>query len=254
MNLRRAAFMLLTTALLPLPAAAQWQNGDLALRTSGSVARSGDGLRVDLVALSGIPGPFSAQVAYRFKEQVTVKDEEGAETTAIRERVVTRARGPVTDYLDAFATVLVDDTFHFGQSSVGGRYDVEVTIYSGAGGNRLATLVSCVAFEPPDALAASGSTDPCTLSLRGIRRVVAPGWITFDGTFPVRGRYSLVVSRDNRILGMADTGVMVTGGHEVDINAPFLQSLAGQTVDILLHNRDLGLSTTLARVTIPSES
>ena len=58
---------------LSAPAWAQWQNSNLALRTTGSVLRSGDALRVELVAFETVNGPFSTQVTYRFRQPVTVK-------------------------------------------------------------------------------------------------------------------------------------------------------------------------------------
>ena len=75
------------TALLflvtSISAQAQWQDGNLALKTNGSVFKSGEQLKVEIVALEAIPEPFYAQVSYSYQVKVkkTVETEKDGKTT-----------------------------------------------------------------------------------------------------------------------------------------------------------------------------
>jgi len=252
MQARLAAFVAGMLLTAPAAARAQYYN-DLALRTNGSVVRAGDTLKVELIALADFTVPFSAQVSYRYNETITVRDEDGHESQAVRERVLTRAPTPVIDAIARLGSVLLDDTFSFGHGSRTGRYSVEVAILTGAAGRRAATIGTCVTFVDPEATPEERSRqlEGCSLALHGVARVTGPGWITFEGIFPSEGRYSLVLVRDNRALSLVEYGGVPIGPRLLDLTSPALASLAGQTIDIVLHNHELARSTTLARLTVP---
>ena len=127
--LRAATAAALVAAFALAPAAGvAWQGNMLAVRTSRGILRPGDTLRVELLALDTVFGPFRARVRYRFAERVTVRDEEGGERQELRERVLVRSPGAAIESLAPGQTVLLDDTFHLGSSSEPGAYQVEVDI------------------------------------------------------------------------------------------------------------------------------
>jgi len=231
---------------LSAPAWAQWQNSNLALRTTGSVLRSGDALRVELVAFETVNGPFSTQVTYRFRQPVTVKDKEGHVTTSMEQRVVARPPGPTIDILGESQSVLLDDTFHFGQDSTPGRYQVEVTILAPGRASVLSTIRSCVVYQDEGPV-----SDGCGFALTGIKRVNADGWITLDGTFSDGGAYRAALVRDGRVTMRFDAGVYATSPHELDLTSTGLVGLAGQTFDLIVHDYRSNQSATLARLVVP---
>jgi hypothetical protein len=229
-----------------VPAWAQWQNNNLAVRTTGSVLRSGDALRVELVAFETVNGPFSTQVTYRFRQPVTVKDEEGHVTTSMEQRVVTRPPGPTIDVLSESQSVVLDDTFHLGQESTPGRYLVEVTILAPGRASVLSTIRSCVAYQNDGPV-----SDACGFAVTGIKRVNADGWLTLDGTFPDGGAYRAALVRDGRVIARLDGGVYATAPHEMDLTSTAFVSLAGQTLDLIVHDYRSNQSATLARLAVP---
>jgi hypothetical protein len=229
-----------------VPAGAQWENSNLAVRTSGSVLRSGDVVKVELLAFETVNGPFSTQVTYRFRQPVTVKDEDGHVTTTLEERVVTRPPGPTIDVLSESQSVVLDDTFHLGQGSTPGRYLVEVSILGPGRAYGLSTIRSCVMYQgdgPP--------ADACGFAVTGVKRVNADGWLTLDGMFPDSGTYRAALMRDGRVIARLDTGVNLAAPHEMDLASPLLVALAGQTFDLVVHDYRSNQSATLARLVVP---
>ena len=122
-----ALTLVATFAFTPVAGVA-WQGNMLAVRTNDGILRPGDTLRVELVALDTVYGPFRARVRYRFAERVTVRDEEGRERQELQERILVRSPGAAIESLAPGQTVLLDDTFHLGSSSLPGTYSVEVDI------------------------------------------------------------------------------------------------------------------------------
>src|SRR5262245_58749713 len=114
--------------LLSTEARAQWQNGNLAIKTNGNVFQSGDQLKVEIIALESINEPFSAQVAYSFFEKVEEKDEQGKVQEKQVERTRRREAGPVFESLGKDQSLVLDDAFHFGDASPVGRYTIQVKI------------------------------------------------------------------------------------------------------------------------------
>jgi len=229
-----------------VPAWAQWQNNNLAVRTTGSLLRSGDALRVELVAFETVNGPFSTQVTYRFRQPVAVKDEDGHVTTSMEQRVVTRPPGPTIDVLGESQSVVLDDTFHLGQESTPGRYLVEVTILAPGRASALSTIRSCVVYQNE-----APAVEACGFTVTGIKRVNAEGWLTLDGTFPDGANYRAALVRDGRMIARFDTGVYATAPHELDLTSTALVGLAGQTFDLIVHDYRSNQTATLARLMVP---
>ena len=113
-------------AMMAIPARAQWQNGNLTVRTNGNVFQSGDQLKVEILALDTIPEQFYTQVAYTFDETVEEKDKDVKTTEKLVERSRKRSASPLLDRMEKYQALVVDDTFHFGEVSPTGRYTVEV--------------------------------------------------------------------------------------------------------------------------------
>jgi hypothetical protein len=121
--LTRAA-LVASLGSLGLAGMALAQGPVVALRTNASVARPGDCLRLEALALDYVAGPLSAQVTYRYAAPLAVKDEDGRETVSTRTAEVRRPAGPVIDALNRLQLLLLDDTFCFGQGGSPGPYDV----------------------------------------------------------------------------------------------------------------------------------
>jgi hypothetical protein len=231
---------------LPGTASAQWQNNNLALKTNGSLFQPGDQLKVEIVALEQIVGPFATRVTYRYAGTVTVKDEKGGETVREEQQMRARPAGPFIELMNRFQVLVVDDTLHFGEDSPRGVYSIEVAVFAPDLGNRVATLRSCVVLAGGEELDRG-----CGLSLRGITRVNPGASIVFDGNFPAYGLYSALLVRDNRILGQLDASIVTIGPHELEVSTPALVRRSGFTFDILIHDQLTNASATLTKVTIP---
>lgn len=242
------ASALLVLLLLAAPdARAQWQGGNLAVKTNGNDFRSGDQLKVEIIALKDIAESFYTRVSYSFYERIKVKDEDGAETEKDELRTRAREAGAVVERLRQFQTVTLDDTFNFGEGSIPGRYTVEVGVFNGFTNERVATLRTCVFYLPR-----GGRSDECSPSLRALRRANSEVWLTFDGTFSERARYSATLLAGGKVVKFIDYGVVATSRQELNISSEDLAGIGGRTFDLLLHDHDTGSATTLARMTVPS--
>ena len=245
--LRAATAAAVVAASVLTPAAGiAWQGNMLAVRTSGDVLRPGDTLRVELLALDHVFGPFRAQVRYRFSERVTIRDEEGGERQEQRERVLVRPPGAAIESLAPGQTVLLDDTFHLGSSSVPGAYQVEVDILDLGLDRPSDTVRACACLlddEPPET--------SCAFLLTGVSRINTGDWLTLAGIFPVHGWYQGALVRDGRVITLLQTGIYSTSRTELELTSPILLQLAGQTVDLVVHDPASNASATLSRLVIP---
>ena len=246
MNVRRWLLTSATVLCCSTAALAQWQNGDLALRTNGNLFRSGDTLRVELVALGPIFGPLSVQVRYRLAEEVQVVDKDGARSTQSRPRLVTRPAGPPVERLDAYQLLLLDDTLHFGEDSPEGCFPVEAVVFLADDARPATTLRTCVCLADSHDLPAS-----CAPYVRSLKEARSDEWLIFDGLFAAEGLYSLVLlSDDGRILHVPP-GVTATTPDEMQVLSPLLRPARARAVDLLVHDHRSERSTTLGRFSLP---
>ena len=225
---------------------AQWQGGNLALKTNGNDFRSGDQLKVEVIALKAITEPFFTQVSYSYVEPVRVKDEDGKETIKHEVRTRRRDAGPVIEGLKQFQSVALDDTFNFGEGSITGRYTAEVAVFNGYTKERVATLRSCVFYLPQ-----GGRGDECAPFLRALKRAHSDQWLSFEGAFSERGRYSAALLLGGKVVRYVEYGVTTSGRHELNISSGDLAGIGGQTYDLLVHDHDANSSSTLLRVAVP---
>ncbi|HXG65825.1 MAG TPA: hypothetical protein VNO70_12025 [Blastocatellia bacterium] len=235
------------TLTLAQEARSQLRDGNLAIKTNGNVFQAGDQLKVELLALEAITEPFFTQVSYKFTETVKVKDESGSESTKEEERTRSRQPGPVLESLDKFRSLVLDDTFHFGEGSLTGRYTVEVAVFRAYTRERVAMLRSCVFYQEADRQGRA-----CPTYLRGLKRAESEVWWTFEGSFAEQGRYSAVLFNGGKVVAFIEVGVYASGPQELSISSDALSGTAGRTLDILIHDHKGNTSSTLARVTIPS--
>ncbi|HKX33668.1 MAG TPA: hypothetical protein VJ302_38670 [Blastocatellia bacterium] len=228
-------------------ARAQWQNGNLAIKTNGNVFQSGDQLKVEILALESITESFSAQVSYSYFETVEEKDENGTIQEKQVEQTRRREAGPVLESMARDQSLVLDDAFHFGDGSPAGRYTVQVRILQAYTRRPLATLRTCVFYQT-----VSKTPGECDLHLSSLKRVTHEMFLTFDGHFKEVGRYTVVLFRGGKLIKQLPTGGYLSGSREFNLASDALGGTAGQTFDILVHDHLHGLSSTLARVTIPS--
>jgi hypothetical protein len=229
-------------------AEAQWQNGYIALRTNGNVFQSGDQVKLELIALESITDNFYTVVSYSYSETVEEKDKDGK----VEHKRVTRTRkrepGPVLQSMGKHQSLVLDTAFHFGDASPAGLYTVEVGIFQAYTRQQLATLRTCVFFD-----SSSSRGDGCSFYLRALRRVNGDGFLTFDGNFrDGSGNYSVLLLRGEKVELHIDAGAYTNGAREFNLVSDSLGRAAGQTYDILVVDKTRLVSTTLARVTIPS--
>jgi hypothetical protein len=236
----------LATLILAAAADAEWQSNKLALRTSGSVLRSGDTLRVELLALDTIYGPFATQVRYRYPEWVTERDEDGYERRVQQERLLVRPPGPQIDALAPQQTLLLDDTFHLGSGSTPGAYRVEVELLGVGREGRLETVRTCSLLQDDGPLQEGRG-----FVITGVERVNDDEWLTLDGRFPEDGWYYASLLRDGRVVGLLDSGVFSVGVTDLEVASPLLARLAGQTIDMVVHDLRSNSSATLSRLVLP---
>ena len=246
----RIALTLATVIGATHPVDAQWQTSAVALRTNGSIMRAGDCLHLDLVTFDQLPGPFTTRVTYRFDEAVTVTDQDGKETQATRPVTRQLPVGPTLDLVAPFQRVQLDDSLCFGEGTLPGAYEVEVSMRYTVGSAAFGTLRTCVVFDDA-ATPASAKASSCRLLLRGVKRAESSGTIVFEGDFPPSGLYKAALIRNNTIEAVIEGGVYRSGAHELVISSPELQDAAGGDMDLLVVDEASGWSTTLARLVIP---
>lgn len=232
--------------------AAQWQDGNLAVRTNGNVFQPGDRLKVELLALDRVSDFFYTQVSYRYfeMEKVEEKDKDGNVTTRQerRERVRARKAGPVLESMDAHRLLALDDTFNFSEDSPAGLYTVEVAVFRAYTKERAATLRTDVIFQRDDAERAPDGP----LFLRGFKQAFSKNYLAFDGEFPEQGRYSVALLSGASVVKHLKTGGYTSGRREFHITSEQMSDVAGRTLDVLVHDHASGRSSTLARVAIPA--
>jgi hypothetical protein len=231
------------------PAAAQWQNGSLAVRTNGTTFQSGDEVRVELIALEPITQSFSTQVVYGYTETVDEKDEDGNVTKKQVERTRKREFGPQIENFGKHQTLLLDDRFHFGDASPAGWYEVCVNIFEAYSGRYLTTLRTCVFHQNPGV--ESQSKAECGLFLRSLKRVNNEMFWTFDGWFGNDGRYSILLLQGGKVIRHMRAGGYRNGSREFNVSAPELEGTGGHTFDILVHDHQSERSSTLVKVAVP---
>jgi hypothetical protein len=237
-------------------AGAQWHASVLALGTNGSVLRPGDCVRLDLLSLEHVPGPITTVVTYRFTEALTVKDEDGKESTARRPATRELPAGPSLDGLEPLQRVALDDSLCFGVGTLPGAYLIEVVLRPSKTGWAYGTLRTCVVFDNADGKTPAGQPAPpaaadCSLLIRGVSRAEPGGPVSFDGNFPASGYYKAALVRNHRVEAVLDSGVYHAGPHELVVSAPQLQNAAGGDVDLVILDGETGTSTTLARFAVP---
>jgi len=250
----RTAAMLASLLVIPSVAVGQWADDAAALRTPGPVVRSGNQLRVELIAFDPLYGPFTAQVTYRYQGRILVEKEKGGQHETTRLRTVTRPPTPVIDELAAGQVMVLDDTFFLGDDSSAGRYDVEVAI-EGVGGYHLKTLRTCVEHQP-DATASgaphSGTTtvEGCGFAITGVQRSEGEGWLDLHGRFPDTGIYRALILDRHVVVGRVDSGISTITATSLLLASPLLTALSGRTVDVVLHDVRTNSSATLSRLTL----
>jgi hypothetical protein len=232
-------------------ARAQWQDGNLAVRTNGSVFQPGDRLKVELLALDRVGEFFFTQVGYRYSELETVeeKDADGNVSTkqVRRERVRERKPGPALESIEAHRLITLDDTFAFSEDSPAGEYAVEVAVFRAYTKERVATLRAHVFFQEAGAPGRHGG-----MFLRGFKQAFAGNYLAFDGEFPADGRYSVVLLSGAGVVKHLKVGGYASGRREFHVASEHLSGLAGRTVDVLVHDHLSNTSSTLTRVTLPA--
>lgn len=252
-----AAAILVSTAAGQF-AQAQWHASVLALRTSGSILRPGDCVRLELLSLDFVPGPITPLVTYRYTGSVTVKDSDGRESVTTRPAARELPAGPLIDALAPMQRMPLDDSLCFGEGTLPGVYLVEAALRPSASGAPMATLRTCVLFENVDARPPTGSNPStsapasgCSLLVRGVKRAEPGGTVYFEGDFPASGLYKAALVRNNRIEALLEEGVYQVGPHELVISSPQLQHAEGGDIDLVILDGATGASTTLARFIVP---
>jgi len=256
MRTRRFVPVLASLVGLSVPAAAGHalaQNPVVALRTSASLVRPGDCLRLEALALDDVAGPVSTQVTYRYTAPLVVKDEEGKEKTTTRAAEVKRQPGPVLDSLNRQQLQLLDDTFCFGQGATPGPYNVEVALRSGASGAPFAVLKACVLFQDPDAPpAASAAAAPgCGFLIRGLKRADTPEFLVFDADLPESGYFRGAILRGGTVEAVLDAGITQTGAHELSVIVPAFNRSGAGSVDLVVVDQFRLASSTVPRLPLP---
>jgi hypothetical protein len=225
--------------------AQQWPGSALALRTSGGALRSGDCVRLTLVAAEDVPGPITPTVSYAFDQAVTVEDEDGNTQTSIRRAVVERPASPTFDRLQAGSSVVLDDAFCFGQNSRPGAYDIAVKL--AASGVPVASLSTCVGFYTDDEKPPAG----CGFSLRGALRRDGNDTVVFDTRGGATGLPRLLVFRGDALLRVVEHGIAASGPGELSVPGVAFEGLGTAPVDVVLQDQAGSRSASAARLIIP---
>jgi hypothetical protein len=226
---------------------AQWQDGNLAVKTNGTVFKSGEQLKVEIIALEAIPESFYTQVSYSYqvkvkkiieteKDGMTTKEEREVEETVVKKR----KENPLLLKMDQHQTQLLDSTYHFGDTAPEGCITVNVDIFRADTKESVTRLNSCVCYE--DLVKPTGAT-----FLRSLKRVNNATWVTFDGLFSLNARYSALIMRDSEVVQHLRAGV--TGDEkELNITAFEFNTLSDKTYDVLVHDHNKGNSSTVAKI------
>lgn len=231
---------------------AQWQDGNLAIKTNGSIFKSGEPLKVEVIALEAIPESFALQVSYSYTVKVrkleVKEDADGKKTETEREvdEMVTRKRerGSVILQMEQYQTQLLDDTWHFGEGAPRGCLTVQVDVFRAYSKERISTLSSSVCYEE--------SPRPTALPfLRGFKRVYSDTWISFDGAFSPESRYSALLISDGKVVQHLRTGLHTNDGKELQISSFEFNTSTGKNYEVLVTDHSKSTSSTLSKVTIP---
>ncbi|MFN7929963.1 MAG: hypothetical protein U0Y68_18845 [Blastocatellia bacterium] len=245
----------LTLAILLLCASAaqaQWQDGNLAIKTNGSIFKSGDPLKVEVIALEAIPESFALQVSYSYTIQVRKieikEDADGKKTETEKEvdELVTRKRamGSLILQMEQYQTQLLDDTYHFGEGAPRGCLTVNVDVFRAYSKERISTLSASVCYED--------SEHPTVLPfLRGFKKVYSDTWISFDGAFSAEGRYSALLISDGKVVQHLRTGIHTSDKKEIHLSSFEFNTVTGKNYDVLIVDHNKSTSSTLSKVTIP---
>jgi hypothetical protein len=238
--------ILLFTIAFSREAKAQWLDGKVAVRTNGNNFQSGDQLKVELLPLELINERFYTQVTYRFNESIEEKDEDGKVKEKQVEKKISRQASPILESLKAFQITTLDDSFHFGDASPTGRYIVEVRVFQAYTNRVLIALRTCVLFQ------STYEAEECDTFLRALKTVHHEMFITSDGKFNPKTYYSVTFLNRNKVISHIEAGAYTDGARVLHVSSDKLNGLAGQTLDILVLDRNNGVSSTLSRVTIAS--
>ncbi len=242
---------LLLLALANISASAQWQNGNLAIKTNGSSFRSGDQLKVEIIALETIPEAFYTQVSYSYNIKVmrhiveekdgnkTERDEEVEETTTRK-----RKEGPILLNIEKHQSQLLDDSWHFGEGVMGRCITVTVDIFRAYTKERVGSLSSCVCYQ-------ESLMPGCRTFLRSFKKFHSNTWISFDGIFSVDARYSVLLLDEGKVVQFLNTGIYANEGKELNVSVTEFNVDATKNYDVLVHDHLTGNSSTLAKVIIP---
>jgi hypothetical protein len=212
--------------------------------------RAGDCLRLELVALEQVPGPFVARVRYSFARAVPGAAARQAVPAPQRPGLVERPAEPTVDTIAPYQSMLLDDALCFGQGSAPGPYDVEVNLLAPGASSPFGVLRTCVVYDDGGL---SADDMGCGLMLRGIKRVDGDNAIVFDGDFPGHGPYRAMAFRSRTLDSLIELEVVQTGPHELVIDAPGFSAWSSQPVDLVVLDETRGESTTFGRLLVRRE-
>ncbi len=234
--------LLILTNLFVSAAQAQLQDGSLAIKTNGNLFRSGGAVRVELIALERVYEPFSVEVSYHWRETVKERDDEGKVIQREEERHRRRERSPAIESMGESQMIVLDDEFHFGESSVPGRYSVEVAIFRSDSKELITKLRTCVYFKE------YAGDSGCATEVRSLKRVASEQSLVFAGTFSGRARYTAVLLDGNKIITKITNAVYASAANELTINSDAIKSVVNRKLDLLIHDRDSNYSTNISGV------
>ncbi|NOT63337.1 MAG: hypothetical protein HOP19_24270 [Acidobacteria bacterium] len=251
--MKRNWMMIVLGLLCATTAQAQWRNGEVTVRTNGNVFESGDKVKVELLALEKIDEPFYAQVIYAYTETVEEKetDDKGETKTTYKqvERQRKRDASPVIELLDKYQSFVLDDRFHFGDVTPAGGYEIRVCIFNPYTKVLMTVLRTCIKHSNPEA--AQVSQAGCDTYLRSFKRYNNSKFLTFDGWFRQSSNYVAVLMQGGRVVTHLRVGAYTSGSDELNLSGQELEGLTGKTFDVLIHDFQRGISSTLSRVTLP---
>ncbi|MBS1808879.1 MAG: hypothetical protein JST84_12020 [Acidobacteria bacterium] len=238
--------------ILSISAQAQWQDGNLAIKTNGSIFKSGEPLKVEVIALESIPESFSLQVSYSYTikvKKIEVKEDADGKKTETENEVdemVTRRRerGSIILNMEQYQTQLLDDTYHFGEGAPRGCLTVNVDVFRAYSKERVSTLSSSVCYEESD----RPTTTPF---LRGFKKVYSDTWISFDGLFSPESRYSALLISDGKVVQHLRTGIHTNDRKELNLSSFEFNTNTGKNYEVLVSDHNKSISSTLSKVTIP---
>lgn len=233
-------------------AQSQWQDGNLAIKTNGSIFKAGEPLKVEVLALEAIPESFSLQVSYSYTvkvKKVEIKeDADGKKTETEREvdELVTRKRerGSVILQMEQYQRQLLDDTYHFGEGAPRGCLTVNVDVFRAYSKDKVSTLSSSVCYED--------SERPTAVPfLRSFKRVYSDIWISFDGAFSSDARYSALLVSEGKVIQHFRSGIHTTDRKELHLSTSDFNTSTGKNYEVVVVDHNKSTSSTLSKVTIP---